>query len=256
MQATISPAIFYWGTCVVLITTENEDGTHNIAPMSSAWWLGNRCMLGLAARSHTTTNLLRTRQCVLNLPSDDMKTAVNALARTTGTPDVATAEPHTGYKYFKRMNGYTFVRDKFAHAQLTPLPAEVVRPARIAECPAQMEAELVGTYPLMQDVGVNELLALEVKVLRTHVHNSIRMDGHRNRVDPDRWRPLIMSFQELYGLRLGKVAPSVLARIEEERYRGFSNAIEEEEEGMVDEGMGERGEGCVGGRGGMDAKDG
>jgi flavin reductase (DIM6/NTAB) family NADH-FMN oxidoreductase RutF len=102
----ISPAIFYWGTPVVLITTENPDSTFNIAPMSSAWWLGNRCILGLGAISQTTINLLRTKQCVLNLASDRMADAVNALARTTGSKEVLTAEPGEGYKYFKRINGY------------------------------------------------------------------------------------------------------------------------------------------------------
>jgi hypothetical protein len=84
-HSTISPAIFYWGTPVVLITTENPDSTFNIAPMSSAWWLGNRCMLGLGAISQTTINLLRTKQCVLNLASDNMSDAINALALTTGS---------------------------------------------------------------------------------------------------------------------------------------------------------------------------
>jgi hypothetical protein len=30
--------------------------------------------------------------------------------------------------------------------------------------------------------------------------NLILMDGQPNRVDPDKWRPLIMSFQQFYGL--------------------------------------------------------
>src|SRR3978361_1364343 len=88
---TISPAIFYWGTPVVLITTENPDSTFNIAPMSSAWWLGNRCMLGLGAISQPTITLLRTKQCVLNLASDSMGEAVNALARTTGSEEILSA---------------------------------------------------------------------------------------------------------------------------------------------------------------------
>jgi flavin reductase (DIM6/NTAB) family NADH-FMN oxidoreductase RutF len=227
-QATISPAIFYWGTPVVLITTQNMDLTFNIAPMSSAWWLGNRCMLGLGAISQTTINIVRTKQCVLNLVSDNMVAGVNALARTTGNKDILTAQPGEGYSYFKRMNGYTYVPEKFGHAGLTPLKSDLVLPARIAECPAQMECELVGMYEMMADVEGNGFLALEVKVLRTHVHAAIQMDGHPNRVDPDKWRPMIMSFQELYGLGGNKVDHSVLARISEEEYRGFSNAVEEE----------------------------
>jgi flavin reductase (DIM6/NTAB) family NADH-FMN oxidoreductase RutF len=227
-HATISPAIFYWGTPGVLITTQNPDGTSNIAPMSSTWWLGNRCMLGLGTISQSTTNLIRTKQCLLNLASDNMTGAINALARTTGSPEILTAQPGEGYKYFKRMNGYEYVPDKFGRAGLTPLNSDLVVPARIAECPAQMEAELVGVYEMMQDADMKGFIALEVKVLRTHVHEGIRMEGFENRIDPDKWQPMIMSFQELYGLKGKKVDESVLAKISEEEYRGFSNAAEVE----------------------------
>jgi hypothetical protein len=47
-------------------------------------------------------------------------------------------------------------------------------------------------YEMMQEGDANEFIALEVKVLRTHIHENIRMAGL--------WHPLIMSFQELYGL--------------------------------------------------------
>ena len=40
-----------------------------------------------------------------------------------------------------------------------------------------------------------------------------------NRIDPDRWRPLLMSFQELYGLG-GRLRESRLASIPEDLYRG------------------------------------
>lgn len=226
---TISPPIFYWGTPVVLITTENEDGTFNVAPMSSAWWLGNRCMLGLGAISQTTINLIRTKQCVLNLASDNMTGAVNALAKTTGAKEVQSAAEDTGYLYFKRINGYKYVPDKLGHSGLTPEASDVIRPSRIAECPAQMEAELKGVYEMMQDAEMKGFIALEVKILRTHVHENIRMAGHANRIDPDKWRPLIMSFQELYGLGGKKTSESILAKINEEEYRPFANPINEEE---------------------------
>ena len=80
----IDPAILYFGTPVVLIGSTNEDGSYNLAPMSSAWWVGWRCMLGLARNSKTTENMIRTGECVLNLPSAELVTAVDRLARTTG----------------------------------------------------------------------------------------------------------------------------------------------------------------------------
>jgi flavin reductase (DIM6/NTAB) family NADH-FMN oxidoreductase RutF len=73
----IEPAILYFGTPVVLIGSTNEDGSPNLAPMSSAWWVGWRCMLGLASNSKSTENLIRTGECVLNLPSADLVDAVN-----------------------------------------------------------------------------------------------------------------------------------------------------------------------------------
>ncbi|MEA2222773.1 MAG: hypothetical protein QOH83_1149 [Solirubrobacteraceae bacterium] len=55
MHTITDPPILYFGTPVVLISTENEDGSPNLAPMSSAWWLGRRCMLGLAVASIEAT---------------------------------------------------------------------------------------------------------------------------------------------------------------------------------------------------------
>jgi len=72
MLTTTNPAILYFGTPVVLVSSINADGSANLAPMSSAWWLGWRCMLGFGARSATPQNILRTGECVLNLPSANM----------------------------------------------------------------------------------------------------------------------------------------------------------------------------------------
>ena len=46
---SVEPAILYLGTPVVLISSINEDGSPNLAPMSSAFWLGWRGMLGFEA---------------------------------------------------------------------------------------------------------------------------------------------------------------------------------------------------------------
>jgi len=56
MHITIESAILYFGTPVVLLSTLNEDGSPNLAPMSSAWWLGWRAMLGLSASGKKGTS--------------------------------------------------------------------------------------------------------------------------------------------------------------------------------------------------------
>jgi flavin reductase (DIM6/NTAB) family NADH-FMN oxidoreductase RutF len=142
-----------------------------------------------------------------------MVECVNALARTTGTKDVPASKAQRGYRYEK---------DKFGIAGLTPVASDLVQPPRIQECPVQMEAEVVDIHKLFKD-GQVELqgcvMAIEVKILRTHVVDELRLPGYANRIDPDKWKPMIMSFQNLYGLKDGKLAESILAKIDEESYR-------------------------------------
>jgi len=210
MHSTISPAILYCGSIVVMISTENENGTVNLNVMSSAWWLGHHCMLGLAAGSQTTINLLRTKQCVLNLPSSEMGEQINAIARTTGTEAIPP---------WKRATGYRYVEDKFGCAGLTSQPSNDVRPPCVEECPIEMEAELVDIHEMGKVDWEGAFLALEVKILRLHAEDRIRLAGHADRIDPDKWRPMVMSFQELYGLAAERMVPSKLAQISEELYR-------------------------------------
>jgi flavin reductase (DIM6/NTAB) family NADH-FMN oxidoreductase RutF len=64
MHTVIEPKILYFGSSVVLISTINEDGTPNLAPMSSAWWLNQSCMLGLSSKSPDSSEFdPRTRVC-------------------------------------------------------------------------------------------------------------------------------------------------------------------------------------------------
>lgn len=206
------PAILYFGTPVVLIGTRNDNGTDNIAPISSAFWLGWRCVIGIAATSKTTENLIRTGECVLNLPSTDEAAAVDRLARTTGTNPV----PAT-----KRARGYVFEPDKFERAGLTSLLSLSVEAPRVRECPVHMEAVVAAQHGIGDDTPElrGAIRIFELRVVRIHVRPDLLMRDDRNRIDPDKWNPLIMSFQKLYGLSVGQVHKSRLADIPEAAYR-------------------------------------
>lgn len=211
MHLDSSPAILYFGTPVVLISTVNEDGSYNLAPMSSVFWLGWRCMIGLSALSKTTANIIRTGECVLNLPSVYQAAAVNALAKTTGSDPVPLG---------KQQKGYRHERDKFGLAGFTPVSSATVSAPGVLECPVQLEAVLEDTHGLAEHDPVlrGKIITFELRVQRVHLESSILMDGHADRVDPDKWRPLIMSFQEFYGLG-EKVHYSTLGEIPEHLYR-------------------------------------
>ncbi len=211
MHISSQPAILYFGTPVVLITTLNEDNTYNLAPMSSVFWLGWRCILGLSTKSKTTQNMIRTGECVLNLPSVDEVAAVNKLARTTGSYPVPDSKVRRGYRYEP---------DKFGFSGLTPIRSETVTPLRVHECPVQLEAVIEATHGIADEDSLQRgnLVSIEVRVQRIHIEETIMMEQEPNRVDPNRWRPLIMSFQEFYGLG-PKLQHSTLGEIPEFLYR-------------------------------------
>ena len=200
----------YFGTPVVLLSTLNQDGSVNVAPMSSVWWLGWNCMLGLGAKGHTAGNMERERECVVNLPSVGMAEQVNRLARLTGSDPVP---PH------KVAMGYRHERDKLGAAGLRAEASELVRAPRVRECPVQLEAVVEAVHPFgTRPDKPSTALAFEVRVVRAHVDESLLVPGLPDHVDPDRWRPLLMSFGQLYGMG-ARAGASTLAEIPEERYR-------------------------------------
>ncbi|MBM0257394.1 flavin reductase family protein [Micromonospora sp. 4G55] len=179
--------VLYFGTPVVLISSRNPDGSANLAPMSSAWWLDRSAMLGLGDSGQTTANLHREGECVLNLPSSAMVDAVDRIALTTGRPDVPEHKAAQGYRYEP---------DKFALAGLTRQPSDLVAPPRVAQCPIQLECRVVASYPFGGTPSY--ATAFQVEVLRAHVEEDLVIPG-TSYVDPLGWDPLIMKFCEFFG---------------------------------------------------------
>ncbi len=166
-------------------------------------------MLGMGARSKTPQNLLRTYECVLNLPAASLVGAVNRLAKLTGSDPVPQHKVGMGYR---------FERDKFAVAGLTTAPADLVGAPRIVECAVQLEAVLEKSYAFGHAPDREpRALGMEVRIIRAHVDEEILLEGAENRIDPDRWRPLMMCFCEFYGLG-AKLHASRLAEIPEAAY--------------------------------------
>ena len=214
MHITVEPSILYFGTPVVLLSSSNQDGSPNVAPMSSVWWLGWNCMLGLAAKGHTAQNILREGECVLNLPSAALVDKVNKLARLTGSDPVPAHKQAMGYRHEK---------DKFAMAGLSAVPSQLVKPPRIRDCPIQLEAVLEATHPFGTRPDKSPTaLSLEVRIVRAHVDESILVPDVPNHIDPDKWRPLLMSFCHFYGLG-PRIGHSTLSDIPEESYRPASH---------------------------------
>ncbi|MFF8554097.1 flavin reductase family protein [Streptomyces sp. NPDC015501] len=184
-HVTITPSILYFGTPVVLLSTENEDGSANLAPMSSAWALGQAIVLGVGVEGQTAHNLRSRPELVINLPAPAQWPAVERLAPLTGRSPVPVA----------KQGGFRFEGDKFAAAGLRPEPSELVRPPRVAACPLQLEARAARVQP---DV-TGMFLIVEAQVLKVHADPRIVVPGSQH-VDPARWSPLIYNFRHYYGL--------------------------------------------------------
>jgi flavin reductase (DIM6/NTAB) family NADH-FMN oxidoreductase RutF len=187
MHVALDLKVLYFGTPVVLIGSRNPDGSANLAPMSSAWWLGQSCLLGLGNSAQTTANLRRERGCVLNLAPSSLVGAVDRLAMTTAATEVPP---------YKAAIGYRHEPDKFATAGLTEQAGQLVNAPRVAECPIQLECRVDAAHPF----GSPEphATAFQVTVVRAHVEEGLLVPGTRY-VDPLRWDPLIMKFCEFFG---------------------------------------------------------
>jgi flavin reductase (DIM6/NTAB) family NADH-FMN oxidoreductase RutF len=191
MYKTITPNILYFGTPVVLLSTENPDGTWNLAPMSSAWALGQVVVLGLGPCGQTAANLAARPELVINLPSPRMWGSVERLAPLTGRDPV----PEHKRRQFRHEPA------KFAAAGLRPVASDLVRPPRVDGCPLQLEAVASRVQPDAK----GDFVIVEASVRRVHAHEEIVLPG-TSHVDTGAWQPLIYTFRHYFGLgaRLGR----------------------------------------------------
>ena len=194
---SIEPKILYFGNPVALISSLNEDGTTDLAPISSFWALGWTMLLGLLTETKTADNFAAHKECVVNIPSPEMWEKVETLAPLTAKNPV----PQLKAKQFR------FEPKKFQVAELTPIPSEVVKPMRAEECPVQLEARVTALHALSGE-KLNQLgggVAAEIEVVRVHVDEQFILKD--NYVDPAKWSPLIYNFRHYFRLadhELGK----------------------------------------------------
>jgi flavin reductase (DIM6/NTAB) family NADH-FMN oxidoreductase RutF len=195
---TIEPKILYFGTPVAIVSSLNEDNTTNLSPISSFWALGWTMTLGVLNDAKLLENLKRRAECVVNLPSPEMWETVEKLAPLTGKNPV----PQEKAKQFRTEH------DKFDAAGLARLDADLVRPARVKECPIQMEAKVLSA----QELGGSKLAqlgggsAVIIEILRVHADERLLLEGG-DHIDPKCWSPLVYNFRHYYELsedELGK----------------------------------------------------
>ncbi|MEO3778815.1 flavin reductase family protein [Micromonospora sp. B11E3] len=184
-HVTIDPKILYFGTPVVLLSTENADGSANLAPISSAWALGRVVVLGLGREGQSARNLAARPGLVINLPAAHQWEAVERLAPLTGRCPVPV----------EKRDRFRYEPAKFEAAGLRPAPAQHVRPPRVADCPLQLEARAARIHT----DTTGDFLVVEAHVLAVHADARVVVPG-TDHVDPGSWNPLIYNFRHYFGL--------------------------------------------------------
>jgi flavin reductase (DIM6/NTAB) family NADH-FMN oxidoreductase RutF len=154
---------------IALVSTLDRNGLANLAPFSFFSGVGSnpptvlfcptvrsRKELGQDFRKDTLRNVEETGEFVINVVSEAIATAANATAAEV-PPEV----------------------DEFVLSGLTPLASELVRPARVAESPAQMECKLLQVIYTSHEPGGGVIVLGEI--VRFHIRKDLVDDF---RVDP------------------------------------------------------------------------
>ena len=178
-------------SCPALISTVDEDGSFILSPVLPVFIFGLRATIDLEVSSKTTRNLIRTGECVLNLPSDGCAAAVDHLAQLAGTA----SDPQKGSKPWRSHCG-----KEFQATRLTPAPSEVVSAPRALECPVQLEAVVTGRQRLDREKCEwgRHSLTIEVRIPRVYIDPSTVLENGANRGGSDVWKPFMACLQEAY----------------------------------------------------------
>jgi flavin reductase (DIM6/NTAB) family NADH-FMN oxidoreductase RutF len=173
----------YYGFPVFLLSTIDEKGITNIAPISSSWALGENIIIGVGTDSKSYENLKAVPEAVLNLPDEGMHKNIEKIA------------PYTGKKIIeskKTAMGYSYLEDKFLKGGFNAEKSTDVKPDKIKECPVQIEVRVKNIMPR------DWFAIVELEVLSVYAFESIVTEGLF--ISPDKWKPLIYNFRKYYGL--------------------------------------------------------
>lgn len=154
---------------VALVSTLSADGTPNLSPFSFFNAFGSNpptIAFGPNRRGRdgtqkdTYNNLIATKECVVQCVTYDMVEQVN----------LSSTEYPSGV-------------DEFIKSGLTPVPSDIVKPARVAESPFQMECKLIQMVPLGDGPSSGNLAICEV--VKFHIAERVFENGviHPQKID-------------------------------------------------------------------------
>ncbi len=170
-------------TYLAVVSTINTNRSPLLSAVVPVVIYGLRVTLGLPWQSTTANNLMRTSECVINLPGAETVAAIERLAQTVTSIDFNFSQVVVG--------------GRLTPAHMTLVPSEAVSALRALECPMQLEARIESGIDMMareRIVPLDKSLTFGLNVLRVHVDASVVLSGAR----PNMWTPLMKCLREAY----------------------------------------------------------
>jgi flavin reductase (DIM6/NTAB) family NADH-FMN oxidoreductase RutF len=154
---------------IAFVSSEDKSGIRNLAPFSYFTTCSTNppvvcfCVAvraGETPHKDTLRNIRETGEFVVNIVTEEIVAPMNVTSAEVG-PEV----------------------DEFALSGLTPVASELIRPARVAESPFQMECRLRQVVEVSPLPGGGNLVLGEVVLF--HIREDLLDDG---KIDPDKLR--------------------------------------------------------------------
>lgn len=167
-----------------VVSTVNADRSPLLSEVVSAVIGGLQLTVSLPRHSATAKNLVRTGECVINLPDAETTTAIERL-----TQAVTSIAGNVDADFPRTITG-----GNFAPAHMTLLPSETVAAWRALECPVQIEAKVENAARSVAHrrvISFDRLQTFALGIRRVHLHPAV--------VDRDaRWKPLMTCLRDAY----------------------------------------------------------
>lgn len=156
---------------IAVVSTKNKNGTDNLAPFSFFNGFSAKPMVvgfstirkpNTGEKKDTLLNIEREKEFVVSFVTEQNADLINMCA--TELP-----------------NG----ESEFEYSGLTPIPSDIVKPARLKESPIHFECKLLDIVSYGDWPGAGSLITGEV--VKVHVDESIYENG---RIDTQKWKPM------------------------------------------------------------------
>ncbi|MDF1521686.1 MAG: flavin reductase family protein [Trueperaceae bacterium] len=148
---------------IAWVSTLAADGTANLAPYSFFALVSSApptVVVSVGSRAgvpkDTLANARATGELVVNVVGRELAVAMNATS-------IESAPDH----------------DEFAYAGVTPAPSRAVRPPRVAEARAHLEARVTQIVPVPDDDGVVQNHVVFARVVHVQVDDALFTPPHR-----------------------------------------------------------------------------